>query len=98
MAVWTCRAFRKPAAVVGHTEDDTLHAGLERDLDSRGFGMPCDVSQALLCNAVDGNLGFLGERWEIVGEAPRHLNAALVRELPRQLSERAHQPELLEHF
>src|SRR5581483_1239234 len=86
------------APVVDDAQDDTACTRLERHLDPRRMRVTCDVRQALLGDAVDGQLRLLRERGQLVCEAPLDPQPALVAELARELGQRADEAELVEHL
>ena len=92
------RCAGEAAAVVGDTEDDAVVAALERDRHTARLGVAGDVRQALLRDAVDGELDLRRQRRQRGRELTLDPDAGDARERGRKLGQRTHQAEVLEHL
>ena len=92
------RRAGEAATVVGDAQDDAVVAGLERDRDAARLGVAGDVRQALLRDAIDGELDLRRELRQRRRELALDADARDARERGRQLGQRADQAEVLEHL
>jgi hypothetical protein len=88
----------KAAAVVRDAKDDAVMARLERDPDPARLRVAGDVGQALLRDAVDGQLDLRRELRDRGGEVALDAGAGDAGERARQLGQRADQSQVLEHL
>jgi hypothetical protein len=86
------------ATVVADAKNQASGVAFEGDRDPGGFRMTCDIGQALLGDAVDGELLVLREPRQLRVELPVDANAGHTLEPAGELGQRADKAELLEHF